>query len=246
MEERVAHLTLSRPPLNVLTIEMISQLSAAIEPLSKREDLCALVIMAAGEHFSAGVDVGEHRPDTVRLMLQSFHHLIRCIHRFPCPVIAGVHGHTLGGGMELACVCDITVAATNVRMGLPEITLAVYPPVAVAQLHRRVGDAVAADLIYTGRLLSADEALTLGLVSRLCEPGDLQRVVREVANRLSTLSAHALRCTKEAFRRSAQPDFESALAETESFYLERLMKGKDPLEGLASFLEKRSPHWTHQ
>ena len=242
---QVAVLTLSRPPLNVLNIDMITQMSAALEPLSKRTDLCALVITAEGDHFSAGVDVGEHRPETVRRMLESFHHLIRLVHRFPCPVVAGVQGHTLGGGMELACLCDITVAASNLRLGVPEITLGVYPPVAVAHLYRRVGVAVASELIYTGRLLGAQEALSLGLISRVCEPHQLEGAVREVAGRLTTLSAHALRCTREAMRRSALPDFENALAETESFYLDRLMKGKDPLEGLAAFLEKRSPHWSH-
>jgi cyclohexa-1,5-dienecarbonyl-CoA hydratase len=241
-----AFLTLARPPLNVLNIEMIGQMSAALEPLAQRRDLCALVIAAEGAHFCAGVDVGEHRAETVRSMLESFHGFIRLLHRFPAPVVAAVQGNALGGGMELACLCDITVAASNLRLGLPEITLAVFPPVAMAHLHRRVGVATAAELIFTGRTLDAQEALRLGLVSRVCEEAELPQVTQEIVRRLARHSAHALRHTRRAFRAAALPDFESALAGVERCYLEDLMKGRDPSEGLAAFLEKRKPDWLHE
>jgi len=216
------------------------------EPLSRRTDLCALVIDAEGAHFCAGVDVGEHRADMVRTMLESFHHLVRLLVRFPCPIVAAVQGSALGGGMELACLCDITLAATTLRMGVPEISLGVFPPVAVAHLHRRVGVAVASELIFTGRTLDAQEALRVGLVSRVCEENELRPATDEVAGRLARHSAHALRHARQAFRRAALPDFEDALAAAEAEYLDQLMKGKDPTEGLQAFLEKRKPVWKHE
>lgn len=244
--DRVARLTLARPPLNVLHIDMIAEMNGHLEELSKRRDLCALKIEAEGPHFCAGVDVSEHRADTIHRMLQTFHQLFRLLHRFPCPIVAAVQGSAFGGGMELACFCDITVASSSLRIGVPEITLGVFPPVAMAHLHRLVGTAKAAELIFTGATVDAQEALRIGLISRVCEDAELAGVTDDIAARWAHQSAYALRLARRAFHQAAMPDFEHTLARAEAMYLEELMKGQDPTEGLTAFMEKRKPQWTHQ
>jgi len=174
----VARLTLARPPLNVLNIAMINEMNSCLEALRQKSDLCALLFDAEGAHFCAGVDVGEHQVDTVPFMLGSFHKLIRLVHGFPCPVVCAVQGNALGGGLELATICDITVAASNARLGVPEITLGVFPPVAIAYLHRLVGAAKAAELILTGALVDAAEALRIGACERVVPDGQ-SRVAAE-------------------------------------------------------------------
>jgi cyclohexa-1,5-dienecarbonyl-CoA hydratase len=240
---RIARMTLARPPLNVLNIAMIGEMNQYVTLLSGRTDLCALVIDAEGDHFCAGVDVPEHKAETVGDMLGTFHELFRLLYRLPFPVVCGARGGTYGGGMELACSCDIIIAADDIKIGVPEITLGVFPPVAIAQLAGLVGTAKAAELIYTGTVVGADEALRIGLVSRVCPAAELAEVVDKTAGRLAKQSAFALRHARAAFRQAAMPNFESVLAGAESAYLNDLMTGADPVEGLAAFMEKRKPQW---
>jgi cyclohexa-1,5-dienecarbonyl-CoA hydratase len=240
---KIARMTLARPPLNVLNIAMITEMNQYVESLSGRTDLCVLVIDAEGEHFCAGVDVPEHKAETVGSMLSTFHELFRLLHRLSFPVVCGARGGTYGGGMELACFCDVIIAADDIKIGVPEITLGVFPPVAIAQLAGLVGTAKAAELIFTGSVVNAQEALRIGLVSRVCPTGELAEVVDKTAGRLARQSAFALRHARAAFRQAAMPQFESALAEAESTYLKELMAGADPVEGLAAFMEKRKPQW---
>jgi cyclohexa-1,5-dienecarbonyl-CoA hydratase len=214
---KIARMTLARPPLNVLNIAMITEMNQYVESLSGRTDLCVLVIDAEGEHFCAGVDVPEHKAETVGSMLSTFHELCRLLHRLSFPVVCGAWG--------------------------AEITLGVFPPVAIAQLAGLVGTAKAAELIFTGSVVNAQEALRIGLVSRVCPTGELAEVVDKTAGRLARQSAFALRHARAAFRQAAMPQFESALAEAESTYLKELMAGADPVEGLAAFMEKRKPQW---
>ena len=133
-EGRLARLTLSRPPLNVMNIAMIKRANEFLGSLSTRGDLCGLLIEAEGPIFSAGVDVPEHRRETVEQMIGTFHQTIHLIDELPMPVVAAVHGGAYGGGMELAIICDMVLAADDLKIGVPEITLGVYPPVAVAHL----------------------------------------------------------------------------------------------------------------
>ena len=133
---RVASIVLNRPPLNIINLEMMDELSAAWQEV---EDLKAqvVVISAAGDTFSAGVDVADHAVGRIEGMLEKFHHLVLNIRNSDCITIAAIQGHTLGGGAELAMMCDLTIAADDARIGLPEISLGCYPPVAAAHLPAR-------------------------------------------------------------------------------------------------------------
>lgn len=242
-EGRFARMTLSRPPLNVLNIAMIRSINDYLTSLTTRGDLCAILIDADGPVFSAGVDVPEHRSDTVEQMIGTFHQTIRLIDDLPMPVIAAVHGGAYGGGMELAIFCDIVLAADDLKIGVPEITLGVYPPVAVAYLSRVVGFHRAAELILTGRVLNADEALGMGLINHVYPVAEFRSEVTAFMGQLTRLSAFSLRNTRRALRQASLLSFDESLATAESIYLRDLMTGSDPTEGLDAFVEKRQPVW---
>lgn len=242
-ENRFVRMTLDRPPLNILNIAMIQRINDYLNSLLNRKDLCALLIDAEGPGFSAGVDVPEHRAETVASMLGEFHRTIRLLHKLPMPVVAAVHGGAYGGGMELAVFCDIVLAADDLQIGVPEIKLGVYPPVAVALLTQMTGYRRAAELILTGRVLDASEALEIGLVSRVFPAAQFRNQVTNYLGELTKLSAFSLGNTRRAMRRSSLASFEEALTTSETMYLRELMMGSDPAEGLAAFMEKRSPKW---
>ncbi len=245
-QPRYARLTLSRPPLNVLNIAMIQQINDYLESLASRRDRCALLIDADGPGFSAGVDIPEHLAESVGLMLESFHQTIRLIHNLPMPVIAAVHGGTYGGGMELAVFCDIVLAADDLKIGVPEITLGVYPPVAVALLTQFIGYRRSAELILTGRVIGASEALETGLVNHVFAASDFRDQITQYMTQLTQLSAFSLGNTRRALRMASLSTFEKALTTSERLYLGELMTGKDPVEGLSAFMQKRQPKWQDQ
>lgn len=243
---RTTRLTLARPPLNVLNIAMLSEINGYLETLVGRQDLCALVIDAEGKVFSSGVDVPEHQKGTVDVMIGTFHDTFRLMHRLPMPTVASVHGGAYGGAMELAIFCDIILAADDLKIGVPEIKLGVFPPLAVAHLAQIVGAKKAAELIFTGSVLGADEALRIGLINHVYPAADFRTAVDQFVDKLSGLSAFSLRCVKRAFRLANQVEFERELKEAETVYLRDLMAGHDPTEGLTAFMEKRAPVWTHR
>ncbi len=241
--ERFARLTLARQPLNILNIAMIDALNQQLESLSARGDLCGLLIDAKGSIFSAGVDVPEHRKETVKQMIDSFHRTIRLIDELPMPVVAAVHGGAYGGGMELAVCCDIILASDDLRIGVPEITLGVFPPVAAAYLARIIGFHRAAELILTGRILTAIEAREIGLVNHVYPPDEFRKRTDAFMGQLTKHSAFSLRVTRRALRRASLATFEESLGIAESIYLRDLMSGSDPAEGLTAFSDKRQPRW---
>lgn len=243
---RIARLTLARPPLNVLNIAMLSELNAALASLAARTGLCALIIEGDGKVFCAGVDVPEHRSETVRDTLSTFHNTFRLLHRLPMPVVCAAHGGAYGGGMELAIFCDIVLASDNLKVGVPEITLGVFPPLAIAHLSRLIGANRAAELIYTGAILDGREAHRMGLVNHVYPADDFRAAVDRFVDPFRKLSAYSLRLTRRALRRVDLPDFESALQTAEDAYLNELMAGHDPSEGLEAFIAKRKPVWKDQ
>src|SRR5467141_452540 len=157
---RVASVVLNRPPLNIISLEMMEELNAAWDEI---KDLGAQVVVISGagsQAFSAGVDVADHVPEKVSLMLEKFHQLILKIRKSDCVSIAAIHGHTLGGGAELAMMCDLIIAADDARIGQPEISIGCYPPVAVAYLPGAIGFHKASEIVLVGEPVSAVLALT--------------------------------------------------------------------------------------
>src|SRR5438270_12096608 len=165
--ERVARVTFARPPLNVFNIAMMNEIGEALNECVSRHEVVAIVFDAARDAraFSAGVAVEEHVPETIFQMLDSFHSIFRALAQISKPTIAVVDGAALGGGCELVVACDIVIASERARFGQPEIKLGVFPPVGCVLLPLIIGDKRARELILTGELIDAMQALRLGLVN---------------------------------------------------------------------------------
>jgi cyclohexa-1,5-dienecarbonyl-CoA hydratase len=240
----VAALTLNHPPLNILNIATLRQLEAEIERLAGKIGVRVLVLRANGKMFSAGVDVGEHTPDKVGQMIPLFDRVCRSLAEFPTPTLAAIQGHALGGGCELVLCCDLAVMAEGSVIGQPEIQLAAMAPIAALRLPYLVGYRAAADLMFTGRNLNADEALSFGLVNAVV-PGELvEGWATEKANQIAGLSRAAMSLLKRALN-LGYSNWAQALPEVERLYLDELMKTADAQEGLSAFIEKRKPDWIH-
>ena len=248
MADRVARITFARPPLNVLNIVMMREIVDALNVCGQQRNLTAIVFDASEDTraFSAGVAVEEHVPETVFQMLDTFHSIFRTLPQVAKPTVAVVDGPALGGGCEIVCACDVVIASEQARFGQPEIKLGVFPPVAAILLPRIIGERKARELILTGELIDADEALRLGLVNYVVPSNELAAKTESVLAKLRDLSASALSMTRTALDLAAHGGFESSLTNVENLYLHELMKTEDAEEGVRAFMEKRKPEWNNR
>jgi cyclohexa-1,5-dienecarbonyl-CoA hydratase len=243
LQDRVARVTLDRPPLHILDIPTIREYSAALGRV-ERDTAAVCVLGSAGDRaFSAGVDISDHTRDKAATMLETFHALIRKVRRIECVTIAAVRGVALGGGFELALACDMIVAEEGATFGVPEIWLGCFPPVAAVLLPRHVTPQKAYELILSGEPITAVEAMELGLVNALAPRGKLEDTLDRFTARFTEKSVAALRVAKRALRASEETTFGAALEQTERIYLEDLMRTHDAEEGIRAFLERREPKW---
>ena len=239
----LARITLHHPPLNVIDIPMMEELARSLAEIEARQDVSAIVLTGDGKAFSAGVDVAAHTPDKVNDMLTKFHAVIRALVATKKVTIAAVHGHCLGGGAELAMVCDIVYTTESAQWGFPEIKLGCYPPVACTALAALVGQKHAAELILTGRTIGGKEAAEIGLTNRAVSDDGLQAAVDECIAYLRKLSPAALAMAKKASYAWDSMHFDKGLARAERIYFDELMKTSDAHEGIRAFMEKRDPKW---
>ena len=243
---RVAFITLKREDLNVLNIAMMEEINTALESLTGGNDLKALVFKADGKAFSAGVDVSEHTAELVDKMINTFHMMFRLLDGMQCPTVAFVQGAALGGGCELACFCDMVIAAAGVKFGQPEIKVGVFAPVAVAAFPQSAHLKQMYELLLTGDVIKAEQAQEIGLVNRVFPREDFASQCEKWLARLTVNSAAILRLTKKAVRSGLGKPFKDALSSAEQIYLREMMSTKDTHEGLSAFMDKRSPKWQDQ
>lgn len=237
----VARITLNNPPLNVIDIPMMEELVDAIADSERRAGVMAIVIAGGERAFSAGVDIPSHEPRSVKEMLTKFHDVIRALLATRKLTIANVKRHCLGGGAELALMCDLIYANEGAVFGFPEIKLAAFPPVAMVALGAVVGQKRAAELVLTARSLTAQEALDMGLVNGIA--ADPEVLVTETLSRVQQFSPAALAIAKKAFYAWDAIHFDKGLARAEQIYLEELIKTEDAKEGIRAYTEKRRPKW---
>lgn len=243
----VYSIELNKPPLNILDVAMIEEVQAALQAAEADPSARVIVFRGAGpKAFCAGVSIQDHTPERLGEMIPRFHAIFRHLARTDKVTLAVVHGHCLGGGFELASMCDLVVAAETARFGQPEIKLGQLAPVAVVLLPYLIGYRKAAELLLTGATLGAREAQALGLVNRVVPAEQLSQCADELLQELLAQSGSALRLTKTILRRVAGLDFERALRESEDFFLNTLAKTEDAREGIFAFLEKRAPVWTNR
>ncbi|HEY9282946.1 MAG TPA: enoyl-CoA hydratase-related protein, partial [Pyrinomonadaceae bacterium] len=187
-----------------------------------------------------------HVAETIYQMLDAFHDIFRALDALARPTVAVVDGAALGGGCELAAACDIVIASERARFGQPEIKLGVFPPVAAVLLPRVIGDKRARELVLTGELIEAPEALRLGLANHGVNSAQLEQKLQEVLGRLRELSSAALTMTRRALDAGRGYDLAELLARVETLYLNELMKTEDAAEGVRAFMEKRKPAWRNR
>jgi len=246
LKDGVSYLTLNRPPLNVLNIEMMGEINAYLESLKDERSLKLLLIQAMGKAFSAGVDVGEHMGDMAPKMIETFHRIFRLMDGLKVPSIAAVNGSALGGGCELALYCDLVIATERAKFGQPEIQVGVFPPIAALIFPRMIGRKKAMELILSGDTISAQEALSLGLINKIVPEASLVEEVNGFVEKFKKLSGIVLKLAREATLSGLNDDPEKGLRAIEKVYLDRLMKTHDAMEGLKAFLDKRKPKWEDQ
>jgi len=241
-------LTVNRPKaLNAINPDVIAALSEAITDLSADAQLRAVVLTGAGEKaFVAGADIAAMRdltPTQAERFAGHGQSVLDGLASLPVPVIAAVNGFALGGGCELAMACDMVFASAGARFGQPEVKLGVIPGFGGTQrLVRRVGMSVALDLCLTGRMVKAEEALRIGLVSRVVD-GDVKEAAVDAAEGIATLGPVAVRLCKRAVHENADASLATAQA------AERTLFGlcfatEDQSEGMAAFLDKRAAEFT--
>jgi enoyl-CoA hydratase/carnithine racemase len=245
----IAHLTLADPPLNLVTRELLVELGAALDALEAAApgDVRAVVVTGEGERaFSAGSHVGEFESQRgpngrERHALESG--MADRLARLPMPTIAAIEGNALGGGLELALCCDIRVASDTSRLGLPEVRLAVTPGAGGTQrLPRVVGAAQAKELILTGRVLTAEEAERIGLVSRVVPPGQALAAADEIAAEIAARGPVAVREAKRLIDLATDADLATGLA-AELDASDRVFATDDIVEGAEAFFAKREPQY---
>lgn len=243
-EGAVARVTLRNPPLNVIDIPMMEELAQVFAHLEEQPGVTAIVLSGEDKAFSAGVDIAAHTPDHVAEMLAKFHALVRFLVSTQKLTLAIVHGLCLGGGAELAMVCDLVYTSDDAEWGFPEIKLGCFPPVACTALAALVGQKKAAELILSGRSVTGREAAEIGLVTRSVSESQLSSAVHACVGQFQRLSPAAVSIAKKASYAWDSMHFEKGLARAEKIYLEDLMKTEDANEGIRAFLEKRPPKWT--
>ena len=240
---KVGLVTLDRPKaLNALNSELVGELNAALDGFEADDGIGATVIAGGERAFAAGADIKEMAPKTyMDAFFGDFIGPWDRVARCRKPTIAAVAGYALGGGCELAMMCDILIAAETAKFGQPEIKLGTYPGSGGTQrLPRAVGKAKAMDLILTGRTMDAAEAERAGLASRVVTPGALMETALEVGATIAGMSLPAVIMAKEAVNRSQETSLaEGILFERRVFYSTFALE--DQKEGMAAFVEKRAP-----
>jgi cyclohexa-1,5-dienecarbonyl-CoA hydratase len=246
IEGGLGTITLKKPPVNVLNIEMMDEINEVLKGWLENRDLKVVLFDADGKCFSAGVDVGEHMGDLAPRMIESFHGMFRLMDRLGGVTVSSVYGSCLGGGCELAIFCDLVIADETAKFGQPEIQVGVLPPIAAQIMPRIIGRKAAMDLILSGRIISAQEAHSMGLINKVVAKGELARETQDFLKPYLSLSPEVLRITKKTVKAGLMDDLEPSLRAIEDIYLNELMKTADAHEGLKAFLEKRSPEWKNR
>lgn len=244
--DQIAILTLNRPQMmNSFNFDLLRALRDQIEAVRFDPDIRVVVVTGAGDRaFCAGADLKERAtltPVQVKEFILTIRNLFTSIEQLPKPVIAAVNGVALGGGTELALASDIRIASSTATMGLTETRLAIIPGAGGTQrLPRLVGKGKAKELIFTGRRVDAAEALGIGLVNQVCEPGELLDACKKMAAMICETGPVAIEQAKYAINFGMETDLGTGLAiESNAYWV--TIPTEDRLEGLAAFREKRKP-----
>ena len=244
VNDGIARVVLARPPLNVLDIATLGQLNDTLRQCDSVDIRVVVLGSAVPEAFSAGVDVKDHVADRLDAMLAEVRENARLLLNLKAVTVAAIHGSTLGGGAELALLCDLVIAADDAVLAFPEIGLAAFPPVAAALLPERLPWAITMPLML-GESFAANRAQQLGIVSAVMPRLRLEDAALDRAKALAGYSAVSVRALMTATRIERAPAILQRIDSAISSYKTLIGPSRDAMEGVAAFLEKRAPAWSH-
>ena len=246
VDTTVATIRLDRPPANAISRQVSDELRDAVLEAGGREDVRAVVVWGGPKIFAAGADIKDMvgwGPEEIRPVVSALGDALVVLEEIPKVTIAAIEGYCLGGGCELALACDFRFAAQDAELGQPEIALGIIPGAGGTQrLPRLVGHARARELVYSGRRVSADEALRIGLVDAVTPPGEAHQAAAKVALRYAKGPTQALAAAKEAMNAAALGDIRRGLGVERDVFI-GLFATEDQKEGMKAFLEKREPEF---
>jgi len=239
----IARITLNRPPANVLSVEMMQDIVAALESLEYERQVKLVVFMATGKYFSAGFELGDHLGDRGYLMLEAFRRIFESLAKLDKPTLGVVAGPALGAGSLLVAGFDMALAAQSAKFGHPEIKGGVFNTVAAALLPRLVGRKKAFEMMLGGTSLTAADAERLGLITRAVPDDKLEGEAGVLVQRFQESSAPVVQLTRRAIVGGLDLPFADAVRHAEDVYLNQLLGTEDVDEGLRAIMEKRKPAW---
>lgn len=249
----IARLQMNRPHArNSLSLAMLEALKEAISRLGAAPDINVIILEAAGPGFCAGHDLKEmtaarSQPDRGRAFfsqtMQACSELMQMIVRCPKPVIACVQGIATAAGCQLVASCDLAVASTQARFATPGVHIGLFCSTPMVALSRNIGRKQAMEMLLTGEMVSAEQALSWGLVNRVCAPDELARTTAELAGLVAGKPASTVKIGKDAFYRQAEMGLADAYDYAAQVMVENMLT-RDAEEGIGAFIEKRPPHWS--
>ncbi len=247
-ENSVARIILDDGKGNVLDDIMMNELITTLTSFKENKDIKLVTFEGAGKHFSFGASVEEHTKENALKMLSTFHKIFQTIVELYIPTLAKISGQCLGGGLELALVCNFMFADKSAKLGQPEIILGVFAPPASIMLPLKIGNAKAEELLICGKIFSADEAKNLGLLNEVYEDKASMEINVEqwIANNILPKSASSLKYATRAARASFDYFMNKNLDLFRDLFVNELMETEDANEGIVSFLEKRKPVWKNK
>jgi cyclohexa-1,5-dienecarbonyl-CoA hydratase len=244
-DESVARIILDDGKANILDAIMMSELTELLTSFKDKNNLKLITFEGAGKNFSYGASVEEHTKELAAEMLGSFHKMFYTIIDLHIPTMAIISGQCLGGGFELPLVCNFIFADKTAKVGQPEILLGVFAPPASIILPLKIGNAKSDELLITGKIISAEEGKTIGLVNEVFEDKETMHtsVDEWIKSNILGKSASSLRYANKAARASFNYFMHKNLPYFNDLFIDELMETEDANEGINSFMEKRKPVW---
>ena len=247
-DNSVARIILDDGKANILDSIMMNEILSVLSSFKEKDYLKLITFEGAGKHFSFGASVEEHKKENAASMLKTFHGIFYSILDLSIPTLAKISGQCLGGGLELALVCNFIFADKSAVLGQPEIKLGVFPPPASVMLPLKIGNAKAENLLITGNSISAEKGKELGLINDVFENKEAMEagINNWITENIIPKSASSLRYSVQASRVTFNHLVGKMLPTLEELYVKNLMETEDANEGINSFLEKRKPNWKNK
>jgi len=246
-EGRLVYLTINNPPVNALNSKVLEDLEKAVNEIARDDEVTVVILTGEGDKaYVAGADISEFpqlNRENGEKMSRRGQEILQKLYQLPAVVISSIHGYALGGGMEVALASDIRIVADNAKLGLPEVTLGIYPGFGGTQrLPRLIPEGKAKELIFTGAMIDAEEAYRLGIADHVVPAGEEKDKALEIAKKILKNGPLGVKAAKKAVNEGLNLTLSEAF-KMEASYFGEICDSEDQKEGAKAFLEKRKPEF---